>query len=237
MSDAGETTDDPERYPVNAPGWAAIDRVVSAAYPSQTPHQFTSKTAYELQSTAPLPAISVFAGHGPAHWVYVTYGLSELFDKSSGYPEISGFGFELTFALPRETTDGQPGEPPTWPLALLHGIGGHVLSGHGTLDSGHLIDLGGPLAPQTDTALTGLLCVPDPRLGKVDTPHGSLLLMRLFGVTADEIEGMAQWSLQSKVGLLGEVAPQAITRLERNSLLADPATARAFRRAALGLKL
>ena len=207
---------------------------MAGLHPGQTPHQFTSKTPYDLESTAPLPAISVFAGRGPAHWQFVTYGLSELFEKSSGYPEISGFGLELTFALPRAREEETP---PMWPLSLLHGIGGHVLSGHGSLDSGHLIDLGGPLLPGEDTQLTGLLCVPDPRIGKVETPHGSLLFMRLLGVTADEMEGMGDWSLQSKVGLLAEVAPHGVTQLDRASWLDARKTAAAFRRAALGLKL
>lgn len=225
--------DDDERYPVEAPGWASLDRAVAVAHRGQTPHQFTSQTAYDLESTNPLPAISVCSGDDPAHWHYITYGLTELFEKSSRYPSVSGFGFELTLTVPR----GEEEIPPSWPLALLQGIGGHVLSGHGALDSGHLIDLGGPLRPEPTTALTGVLCVPDPRLGKIETPHGSALFMALFGLTANELETMASWSLEQKVGLIRDVAPLALTDPDRPALADDPRTAHAFRRAALDLEL
>jgi hypothetical protein len=115
--------DDEDLYPVRAPGWAAIDGALSIAHPGQTPHQFTSKTAYDLGGTSPLPAISVYAGDRPAHWHYVTYGLTELFEKSSPREDVSGFGFELTFKLPRAPDEAQP---PVWPLQLLQGIGGYL---------------------------------------------------------------------------------------------------------------
>lgn len=222
-----------EAYPIDAPGWAAIDGALAVVHPGQTPHQFTSDTGYDLDSANPLPAVGVYAGRGPAHWHYVSYGCSELFEKSSRYTNISGFGFELTFALPR----GEETTPPKWPLTLLQGIGGHVLSGHGALDSGHLIDLGGVLHPEGAPKLSGLMCVPDPRLGKIATVHGSLLFMSLLGVTADELTGMQPWPLERKVGLVGEVCPLVITDPDRAGFADDPRTAPAYRRAALGLKL
>ena len=41
---------------VKAPGWNAIDAACQRLYPRQVPHQYTSKTAYELESPSPLPA-------------------------------------------------------------------------------------------------------------------------------------------------------------------------------------
>ena len=51
MSD--ESSEDPS---IHAPGWEAIDRWVSSKLPAQTPHQFTSKTPYDLDKASPLPA-------------------------------------------------------------------------------------------------------------------------------------------------------------------------------------
>ena len=225
-----------EQYPDDAPGWAALDRAAARMCGKQTPHQFSSQRAYDLEGSSPLPAITVWEGPQPDHWMYLTYGLSELFEKSSARADVSGFGFELVFRLPRaadETT------PPTWPLPLLQGIGHYVLSGHGTLDSGHVIDLGGPLVPATEaptqdgadaTALRGVIAVPDPRLGKIDTPHGTVLLLALFGLAGDELEAMQAWDLPRKVGLVAELAPAAITDPARSPYTEDSMTAPIWRR-------
>jgi hypothetical protein len=225
-----------DAYPVHAPGWAAIDRVVAAQHPGQVPHQFASRHAYDLEGNAPLPAISVWEGTGPSHWLYVGYGLSELFEKSSPEPEVSGFGYELTFRLPRRDEDTHP---PTWPLALLHGIAAGVLSREAELDSGHLVGLGGPIVPRAEvgreTALHGVICVPDPTLGKIRTPFGSVLFLSLFGLTSGELHAMESWSLERKVGLVYEVAPTVVTDPGRPAFADDPVMAPVYRRHALGV--
>src|SRR5690606_31757047 len=168
-----EQGDDP-RYPVHAPGWAALDRALATVYPGQTPHQFTSQRPYDLEGTAPLPAVSGFETHAPDGWHLVSYGLTELFEKSSPDPERSGYGFELTLRLPR--AEGETA-PPAWAVRLMQALGHYVLSGHAGLDTGHVIDLGGPLAPpqpgaegqpERPCALQGVVLVPDPRLGELD---------------------------------------------------------------------
>lgn len=223
-----------ERYPVEAPGWAALDRALATVHRGEVPHQFASEVAYDLDSTSPLPAVSVYEGEGPEHWHYVTYGLTELFEKTSPNASVSGFGFELTFRLPRATDEARP---PLWPIRLLQGIGHYVLSGHGGLDTGHVIDLGGPLRPpeqdREPSRLHGVICVPDPALGKIETPHGSVLFLQLFGLTSDELHGIEAWELKRKVGLVAEVSPLGITDPERLPLDEDRRTAAIFRRYAL----
>lgn len=48
----------------------------------------------------PLDGISVYNGGDYFH--FVTYGLSELYEKQNGNPERSGYGFELTLKLKKE---------------------------------------------------------------------------------------------------------------------------------------
>lgn len=231
------------RYPVHAPGWAAIDRALAMVHPGQTPHQLTSNNPYDLEGRSPLPAVVVHEGRGPEHWHLVGYGLTELFEKSSHDPEQSGFGFELTFRIPRD-----PGQerPPMWAASLLQALGHYVLSGHGPLDTGHVIDLGGPLGPTVEdpesgssrpSALEGVVCVPDPSLGKIDTPHGSVLFLQLFGLTRDELEPMTDWPLERKVGLVREADPLAITDLARTSMRTDRRKAALYRRYELGIMI
>ena len=234
--------DDPDspNYPIRAPGWKALDDACMTVHPGALPHQFTSDTAYDLSSRNPLPAVCVWETLAQ-QWHYVTYGLSELFEKSSPHADVSGFGFEIGLRLPRH--DGEA-RPPAWPLALLQGIGHYVMSGHGELDSGHVVDLGGPVTGGSiATALEGVVCVPDPQFsrlhesGKVDTPFGSVLLLLLVGLTRDELEVMDGWDRARKVGLVTELSPQGLTDVGRRSWRTDPRKQATFRRYELRILL
>jgi hypothetical protein len=230
---------------VEAPGWDAIDRWVGAHFGggTQVPHQFTSRTAYELDSQSPLPAITVWRTAAPAGWLYVSYGLSELFDKSSPDPEVSGFGFELSLRIPAAVDEpARDPTPPIWPLRLLQSLGHHVLASETGFDSGHILNLGASIVPPgsdgpESSALTGLICLPDPLLGKVDTVHGSLLFLRLFGVTDDELAILAELELGSLVACIAELSPLAITDAARGSYCADEERSKILRRYKVGLKL
>jgi hypothetical protein len=218
----------------DAPGWAAIDDALARLYPRQVPHQFASQRAYEPDAESPLPAIAVYEGRKPDHWHFVTYGLSELFDKSSADPEVSGFGFELTLRTPRA-----PGEtvPPTWPLRALQGLGRYVLGTGQGLDTGHCADLGGSIAPGIDSALTCIACVPDPLLGKIYTPFGSVLFLQVVGVTRDELDAMQRLDHEGVVHLLGELDFHGISDPARSSYFMDPHKAPVLRRYQLGVLL
>jgi hypothetical protein len=228
---------------LTAPGWDAIDQFVGAHFGGQTPHQFTSRTPYELDSLNPLPAVTVWATRAPAGWMYVTYGLSELFEKSSDDLAVSGFGFELSLRIPSSSGAGpDEASPPTWPLRLLQALGHHVLNEGVGFDSGHAIDLGAPLVPDGSDgppacALTGLICLPDPLLGKFNTVHGSLLFLRVFGVTADELENLAELELGHLVACIAELSPLAITDPARASFVEDPELGKVVRRYRLGIGL
>jgi hypothetical protein len=240
--------DDPD-YPVTAPGWAAIDRVCLAMHRGQVPHQFTSSRAYDLEGTSPLPAISVWEAHttlppnaapelAREHWHYVGYGLSELFEKSSPVASISGLGYELCVRIPRapdETT------PPAWPLRLIQGVAHYAMSGHREIETGDVLDLGGPITgargePTSGppTVLEGVVCIPD-ALGKIPTPHGSLLFLLLVGLAREELELVQLWDPQRRVGLVHEAAPGGVTDPSRMPWSSDPRTKAAFRRYQMGV--
>jgi hypothetical protein len=227
--------DGDERYPVDAPGWAAIDRALQRLYPALVPHQFASQTAYDLGSRNPLPAVSVYEAENPPHWHFVTFGLTELFDKTSPNPQVSGFGHELTLRLRRE---GDEDRPPAWALQLLQAVGGNILEHRQGLDSGHLIDLGGPLRPAVPLRpcdLTGFVCIPDPDLGKIDSPNGSVLFLQLVGMTAIELQHMRTWDLARKVNFVSTVADRGITLPDRLPFADDPKRSAAWRRFALNV--
>ena len=219
-------------YPVDAPGWVAIDRACLAAHPEQVPHQFTSNRAYDLEGTSPLPAISVWEAEHPTHWHYVGYGLSELFEKTSPVPTISGLGYELCLRLPRAPDEDTP---PAWPLRLLQGVALYAMSGHREIETGDVIDLGGPITgEEVPTELRGIVLVPDP-LGKIPTPHGSVLFLLVIGLAADEVELLHRLDPQRRVGLVREAARDGLTHPDRQPWTKDPRTQAMVRRYQLGI--
>lgn len=217
---------------LHAPGWDAIDAHLANFYPGQVPHQYTSHRPYEPDSPSPLPAISVYEAPSPAHWHYISYGLSELFEKTSSNEECSGFGFELSLRVPKQNSEEQP---PRWGLMLLQTLGRHILSTQELFDSGHRADLNGPIVWQGTSELTCIACIPDPKLGKIDTPFGSLLFLQLVGLHKEELEAMSTLDYKQVVYMLGEIDPWGLTDPNRESWFKNPHKAPILRRYQLGI--
>ena len=222
---------------VKAPGWDAIDRAVGMVYPGQTPHQFTSRSPYDLDGRSPLPAVTVWEARAPDSWHYVSYGLTELFDKDSPIPDLSGFGIELTLRVPR--LEGEQ-RPPEWGLRLIQMLGHYVLSRKKGFDSGHCVDLGGAITGDPDdatTQLVGLVCAPDPVLRPMDTVHGRVIFMQLVGLTSGELKVFQDLELDAQVGALADLVPSGLTDLRRDSWLEHPELSKVLRRYKLGIGL
>ena len=110
---------------VEAIGWDAIDSVLLPIYGGREPRHYGTILPMMLGGNDPLQGISVYKNLLPEpHYHFVTYGFSELYEKESEDPELSGYGFELTFRLACDASD--PEEPPRWPLNLLQNIARYV---------------------------------------------------------------------------------------------------------------
>jgi hypothetical protein len=44
----------------------------------------------------------------------------------------------------------------------------------------------GPLRSETDTAITAMVFYTDPELGTIETPHGEVTFLQIFGITSQE---------------------------------------------------
>jgi hypothetical protein len=109
-----------------APGWVAITRVFEAAYPGQTNPVHLGPLVFRMhdlsENAAALDGVSAYdAGD---HWHFVTYGLTELYGKENEDPNVSGFGYELTFKLPKVSA-----APAPWAFDFLEAIGKTGLEG------------------------------------------------------------------------------------------------------------
>lgn len=194
-----EPTPEPE-----APGWDAIERALSAAFPGQTPGHW---------GTNALPGQGVYglsAYQDQDGWFLVTYGLSELFAKEGDDPDTSGFGFELTIRTPPAP------DAPGWALGLLRSLGNSVFSSGRTFGDGHRVDLRQPITGgNPPTQLTALAITTDPMLGEIETPNGHVEFLRLVGITGDELDRMKAESTASVLADLGASNPKLVTDAAR----------------------
>lgn len=197
-------------------GAEAIDRYVDERDGGPAAHRYHPRAPHRFQGRGPLEAVTVHTLADPASWHLVTYGLSELREKESPDPDVSGWGFELTFRL------AGTGDPPLWAVDMVTNLAAYVWSSGHPFGPGHHLDLRGPIRLGTASAITAALVVTDPVLDGLDGPFGRLEFLQIVGLTADELELCRSWSTDGVVDLLARDNPLLVTDLERTSVAEDP---------------
>ncbi|MCP2337796.1 suppressor of fused domain protein [Actinomadura rupiterrae] len=229
-----------------SPGWNAIDEALRPIYGDAEPRHWGTILNYRLGGPDPLDGVSAYPRDG--HWHYVSYGMSELYEKESDNPDESGWGFEFTFRLARPDAavaesgeDGESGEggesgadgedePPVWPVNLMQNLARYVYSSGNWFAPGHHMNANGPLAlDREECTLTALMFAEDPELGTIDTPNGRLQFLQLVGLTPDEYEAARTWNSASLTELFASRLPLLVSDITRPSLLDDPEIAEAVR--------
>ncbi|MFG1998023.1 suppressor of fused domain protein [Spirillospora sp. NPDC048911] len=204
-----------------SPGWAAIDGALAGLYGDTEPYHWGTLHKWVLGGPDPLDGISVYARDEPVpHWHFVSYGMTELYEKQSENPEESGWGFEFTFRLARD-----PGEtePPVWAANLLQNLGRYVFNSGNWFASGHHMNVNGPIAAdRDDSAIRAIAFVLDPELGEIATPHGSVQFLQVVGLASEEYEAAQRWRTESLLEVLSPRMPLYVTDIDRGSLLDDP---------------
>jgi suppressor of fused len=201
-------------------GWDAIDAALKPLYPDQEPLHFGPKVHYSDGGDAPLDAVVVYKCQEPVpHWHFITYGFTELYEKNSENEALSGYGFELTFRLMRESNED---EPPEWPLNFLQNLAQYVFSSGNVFDIGHHLYLNGPIALEEETDIHSILFATDPQLGKIDTPLGNASFLQVVGITIDEEMAIKSWNAEPFTKILEEQSPYLTTDLNRTSILKEP---------------
>jgi hypothetical protein len=191
-------------------GWDALEAAIA-------PHVHGEPLHW---STGNLPdqdgAYGISAYRADGCWLVVTFGLSDLFVKTSDDPEVSGWGFELTMRVPRDDADSAP---PTWVVNLLTQLAEYVYRSGSPFADGHRMSPAGLGTDRPDTAITALAFTTDPQLGEITTPFGAVTLLTVVGITDEEL---ARAKASSTSAVIADLA--ASSRL----LVTD--TARALRR-------
>lgn len=206
-------------------GFDTIADVMKKQYPDQNGLYYGTLLPYRLGGNDPLDGVEIWKSEkGMPHWHYVTYGFTELYDKESDDPQVSGYGIELTFRLKR----GNEEEPPVWPVNLLQNLARYVFSSGNVFGSGHHLDCNGPVALEEDTLLTALAFRVDPELGEMDTPNGHMVFLQAAAITRDELDAMVCWNVDKALKEMEKYIPLCITVLDRPSLMENPAFHKAW---------
>jgi hypothetical protein len=209
------------RYQSNddvGPGWSAIDERVLAVYPNQEPQHWAATPHASLGGPDPLDGISIYTSHegGPKHLHFLSYGFSNLYyDEEAFGGEFSRFGFELTFRLrPR----GDSGRPP-WVYNLMQNLARYVFKSGRWFEEFHFLPCGGPIKQGADSDVTAVAFITDPQFGRIDTPHGEVRFLQMFGITSQEFELLKDSKLEPKQLFADEAKrnPLFITDLARKS--------------------
>jgi hypothetical protein len=197
--------------------WEAIQAKLSAVYGGQEPKHWGTIMRYSEGGPDPLDGISAYKADDPPHWHYVSFGFSEVGQKTSENKNVSGWGFELSFRLKRGETAKQP---PEWPIVLLQKLARYVFNNRQPFDHEHYIRWGGPITKEECTNLEAILFATDPQLGEVHTPNGKVNFLCAIAITSDEHQFAEENGPEKLLARLRKGNPLGIVDLKRRSVLA-----------------
>jgi hypothetical protein len=210
----------------DSPGWSAIDAALRPLYGGTEPYHLGTVLKWALGGPDPLDGISVYARTEPVpHWHFISYGMTELYEKQSENPDESGWGFEFTFRLARDPAEERP---PVWAANLLQNLGRYVFQSGNWFEAGHHMNVNGPIAAdRDDSEIRAVAFIEDPELGEISTPHGKVVFLQVVGLATEEYEALRRWNAEGLMAALAPHLPLFVTDIDRRSLLADPEVARA----------
>lgn len=184
-----------DREEIAAPGWDAITAAFDALYPGQDdPLHFGCLIPWDLGGPDPLRGISVYDAGDCFH--FVTYGLTDLYEKEGKDPNYSGFGYEFTLKLRKAGLEDE--------MAELRGIAGILQSlARLTFEQGEQFYPNEYIYTGQETGmdarglsrLTGFITAED-EAGTIDTPNGKVDFIKLIGATDAELKAIMAKTLR-----------------------------------------
>lgn len=205
--------------PVNISGWDAITAEFERVYPGQTnPKHYGALLKWRLGGKDPLDGISIYDGGN--YWHFVGFGLSELYDKETDDPTISGFGIEFTLKLKKVNYDDEEGEIRCicgilQTLARLTAENGEIFRPYEFIYTGQTTGIDA----YQKSNLTGFICVPDPTVNTIQTPNGKVEFLEFIGMTDAELKTLTVDSSHDSVAKIYKKLGSDITDYHRQSLV------------------
>lgn len=202
---------------INAQGWDAITAECERIYPEQKdPKHYGTVISYRFGGNNPLDGISVYDGGD--YWHFVTYGLSELYEKETDIQEISGYGMEFTFKLKKDAYENEENEI-RCVCGILQSVARITFTKSELFKPFEYLYTG-----QTEgidcnrkSNITGFITVPDDKFREIDTPNGKVCFVEFIGVTDNELKAILNKEIRVKE--LFEKLGSDVTDYNRQSVI------------------
>lgn len=175
---------------VFSPGWDAITNECKRVYKNQdNPIHYGTLISWDLGGDDPLEGISVYEGEKYYH--FVTYGLTELYEKSSSNKDISGYGMEFTYKLKKGCYENLELEIKSMckifqQIARITFLNGEIFNEFEYLYTGQKEGLD----VRSISKITGFITVLDETFNSIDTENGKVKFVEFIGVTDSELKAI-----------------------------------------------
>lgn len=201
----------------NINGWDAITKECERIYTNQiNPKHYGTLISWEFGGNDPLKGISIYDGGN--YWHFVTYGLSELYEKETDNENISGYGMEFTFKLKKDNYEDEEAEIKCI-CGILQSIArvtfttGEIFNAYEYLYTGQTQGID----TKMESNITGFITIPDNNLKPIDTSNGSVDFVLFIGVTNDEL--LAIRNKEIDVKMLYKKLNSDVTDYNRKSII------------------
>ena len=217
LFDKFKNTKKEEKEKINAPGWDAIDAKCKEIYPGQeNPKHYGTIISWRLGGSDPLDGISIYDGGD--YWHFITYGLSELYEKETNDREYSGYGMEFTFKLKKDNYKDEERE-----FRCICGIlqqiarvtfeKGEIFKPYEYLYTGQKEGIDA----DRQSNITGFITIPDNKFQKLITPNGKVEFVEFIGATDSELKAVTEKRITVKE--LYEKIGRDVTDYNRTSVI------------------
>lgn len=199
-------------------GWNAIADAFDCLYPNtlESTKQYGVLIPWMLGGNSPLDNLRAYDGGD--YWHFVTFGLSELYEKKSEDLEHSGYGMEFTFKLKKGGLADEEREI-QGVCGILQDLARHTFQDGDLFQPFEYVYTGQTqgIDTQESSLITGFITVPEPMLERIKTPNGEVLFVELVGATDAELRAIMDGRL--RVRELYERLGTDITDYRRQSLV------------------
>ena len=179
-------------------GMEVIDNAVERVYPSESIHtNYVAMIRWDLGGPDPLDRVTIYDGGD--YYKYVTYGLTELYDKKSKDLKKNGFGMEFTFKLKKDAYKDEERELKNvvgilQTLARSTKEDGEIFKPYEYIYTGQTVGMD----IERKSNIVGFITIPDRELKPAYSAYGRADFIAFIGVTEQELQAVMKKELTVK---------------------------------------